>query len=298
MLTQITNENIRYFHGLLGPYWDTRSASDIILGYVDPDGEAVGACVLFGDGLDLNIRFIAVTPSRRREGIGRDFLSDIIFFVYGQGVKKLTAVYLGNGPEADGWTEFFKDSGFNVSTTGIVRYFYDIGEVESCLKESKDLPEDLEIRRRTTLLPEDVSALYELEAEEDGLGGTLDPETVLSSENRYGGVFMREGRIAAAVSAMPFGESVRLDTLFIPGDDGTYTGAFLKYVLSQTEKEKNPPKKLCFETDEGSDKPSELVAFFSKQDLSPKISEKIYRANIRLDIWDSVQAQIKAEGLA
>ncbi len=278
MLTQITDENIRYFYGLLGPYWDSRNDSDAFIGGIDEDGDAVSACVLEGDGMDLIIRFIAVTPSRQREGIGSEFLTDILMYAFNQGFRSLGAVYFKDENEDNGWEEFLKDCGFEVTDAGLTRNFFSFDEVKSKLKKDEvGLPDKYTIKRSSSLSTKETLELYDLEMTRDEKGGYFDAETVLSSDNRYGGVVFEDGKIAAAVSAIPFKDDLRLDTLLVLDENKELAGCLMNYVFSQVEKEKVPPKMICFETDD--DEVSQrFLESYSKQGLHPIKDQKAYRA--------------------
>lgn len=268
-LTRITTENIDYFYGLLKRYWDERIDSQVFIGAVDGDGEAVAACAAESVGQELLLLFVGVSPPRQHEGIGRDFLIELCAYAFETGFTMVFSNYFKDQDEESSWEEFLKLVGFSIQEIPLTRNAYLIDDIIGSRKESvPPLPEGYSILRPSRLTLAQAIRLQEIAGQGKEQGVYEDADIILSDKNRYGGVLFKGDTILVAVSATEFFSDIRIDAIIIRTAKTKEIGYLLDYVFAQANKEKNPPKNVIYELSD--DKMDQTIAnMLAARDITP-----------------------------
>ncbi|MCR5092874.1 MAG: hypothetical protein K6B72_02770 [Lachnospiraceae bacterium] len=277
-LTRITEENIRCFYGLLGPWWDDKAPSDVLIGGVDDDGDAVSACSLSVSGLTVVINFFAVSPSLQRIGIGRNFLIEVCMYVLKTGFQKIESIYFKEGDEELVWEEFLKDANFHVEKFGVIRNYYSFEEVKKLVPtDIGDLPDGCEIVRGVDHSVEEAEKILAMAEAAEEKGAYVNADSIFSEDNRYGGVLYEDGEAVAALSAVPFEGNIRIETILVDPRRTKNVRYLMAYMMKQAEGERTCPAQICIEspTDEFSMK---LLKLYTKAAPAAAREEQAYRA--------------------
>ena len=105
----------------------------------------------------------------------------------------------------------------------------------------------------------------------------MDADSIVSEENRYGGVLLENGEIVAAVSAIPIAGDIRIDTILIDPRRLKNVKHLMRFMLDQAEGEREVPESICMEasTDELSQK---LMQLYTRTAPAVERTEKAFRA--------------------
>lgn len=90
-ITEITGENIDYFIGGLGFWWEERTDDMLFLGLLDDSDSAAAALAVRIDGQTARLRHIAVDGAKRRLGYGSHLLEALCALLRPAGIVDLQA---------------------------------------------------------------------------------------------------------------------------------------------------------------------------------------------------------------
>ena len=213
--TLIDEDNIMFFEPAIGDYYSKKSGSEIFAGIIDDEGTAAAAGVFVEKDESLNIRMIAVDEEHQRQGMGSLLLDGIKYHAKQIGVRSLDTLFFTEAEDegADAFRAFLLKNGFTVEALDAGRSVYDLHEV---MKPDAFSPGPIKypyrIRSVFSLSPKETEAIKKLD------DPMIDPEEILSEDNRYGSAIFSKDELCALLYAEPFADGVRIGSLYGNGD--------------------------------------------------------------------------------
>ena len=219
IMTLIDDDNIRYFEAVIGERYSEKNENELYAGVIDDAGEAVAAGIFVDtpDGPDVD--FIAVSDDRRRQGIGSFLLREMKTVCKKSGIGSMHATLFTEKEEAasDAIFLFLKKNGFEMNELDARRSVYDLYRLMS-LKPfaTTALKRPYTIKSVAELSEKDKGKICgKLDSEENNL---VDPQKVISFENRYGGILFEKDEPRAMIAAEHFYGGVHILSLYGDGD--------------------------------------------------------------------------------
>ncbi len=250
IVTTITGKNEKYFDSVIGPFWEQRTLNETYLGLIDDNDEAVGAAVLETDNKAMMIKYFGISDDKRGKGYGRYFLKEITDNINRIFVSHISCViFVEENAEDNGILAFLEHCGFSLREIEGRRSIYELKEVLEAAPFGKgSLPQGVKFIRGAKADEKLRERIFGLAEEADDNGMYLDAEIMLSGENRYGGILIKQDEIRGMLSATPFLDGVRIVGMYA-GNKALSEISYLFDYAAEAVRYENPiPEKLYIDT--------------------------------------------------
>ncbi|MCR5654098.1 MAG: GNAT family N-acetyltransferase [Lachnospiraceae bacterium] len=215
LVTRITEANAFAFTTPIEELWENRSANEIFLGLVDDTDSAVGVAMLEDTGLELEIRYFAIAEECRGRGYGKYFLERIFENFDQPLISRISCcLFVDEGKDSE-FLSFLGHNGFQVDTIEGRRSVYDLFEVLQAAPFCRSSLSAAEKIIPARSAKDDIKLeIYALEDEAEAKGMILDARRMLSRENVFGGILLKDERISSMLAIMPFLDGVRIESIY------------------------------------------------------------------------------------
>ncbi len=221
IITVINDDNVRFFYEAIGERYDQRKNNETYVGLVNDDDRAVGAAILTAGSGSMLLSYIGIEDESRRQGLGSMFIDEIIDSIDRTMFDRLKAILFLKDTDRNGpIPAFLKSNVFMERPSYSRRTRYD-------LKAIMDMAASADRRRfdnGTVVRAENLSdpqreMIYEIDdilyEDKDAY---FDAERILSDDNRFGGIYIKDDRVVAALCASPFEDGVRIENIYASKD--------------------------------------------------------------------------------
>ena len=240
--TAVTEKNASYFDTAIGELYREQWGNRLFFGVLDDEDAAVGAVAWELEGDTLWLLRIGVEDERRRQGFGSFLLRESARFAAAQEIPRLSCSFYETEEEAskNELAQFLSACDFAIRRVPIERQVYALSALYDAVPEQAgELAEPYAFRRGKELDEAQKEAILWLSVSPDSDIPYLNSELLLSEENRYGGVLLKEDRPVAAVTIVPFEDGVRLDQFFGDIQDLSAIRALVRHCVETVKKEKD-----------------------------------------------------------
>ncbi len=217
LLTEIDESNLYYFSEAILERYALRSDKDTFIGLVDDNDHAAGAAALSARHDNMQLDYIGIEDDSRGRGLGSEFINAIAECIDETMFKNLTAImYLKPDEPDNSIAKFLKKNGFKSQTIEGRRNCYDLRKICKMAEESDRKKFDTGTILKSTDINEKLrEMLYELDdiytPKSDAY---IDANEVLSEDNLYGGIYVKEGRITASLVALPCADGILIEGIY------------------------------------------------------------------------------------
>ncbi len=224
LITEIDESNLYYFSEAILERYALRSTKDTFIGLVDDSDRAVGAAALSARHDNMQLDYIGIEDASQGRGLGSYFINAIAECIDETMFKNLTAImYLKPDESDNSITKFLKNNGFSVQTLEGRRNCYDLRKICKMARESDRKKFDTGTIHRGFELDEKLREnLFALDdryfTKSDAY---IDAEEVLSEDNLYGGVYVKDGKIVSSLVAMPCADGILIEGVYAAAGEGT-----------------------------------------------------------------------------
>ncbi len=160
----------------------------------------------------------------------------------------MEAVVFSKKDEDDEFSLFMKSCGFSREKTNCTRHRYlleDVFKAEAFLKKPL---KNGGIIRGIRADDKTAKAIEELEDSFIGKEYYINSKRLLSEKNRYGGIYIQEGEVVAAVCAVKCTDGVRLESIYARPDGMKALYALFDYTVAAFRSEKEKAGYLFIDT--------------------------------------------------
>ena len=225
-ITQINDQNLIYFEGLIGDLWDNRNQESLFVGLIDDENTAVSAAVFSFMGQNVSLNFIATDKRQRRKGYAAYLLKASMELMKTSMVYSLSAVIYVPGefeisgdvletdrPQIEGqeaiWGLLDK-VGMKFYLTGMNRSVYRLGDIgiESAAEKPRGIKSGEELGE------EELKCIREAELRTADQSGYLMMRDYVSPANKYGRYYFEDNELKAMVACSVFEDGVMLNSIY------------------------------------------------------------------------------------
>ncbi len=210
-LTRITEQNFHYFDEETQRHFAQKKEGELFAGVLDEKGCAVAAGLFSEYPRGLMLESLAVGEEHRKKGIGSFLLREMLSLAGQAGMEEMSTLFFSD-PEAEGekiWRSFLSKNGFFFTDAEGKRSLYDLSDVLQATPFVRgSLKRPFRIKKPGELSGEEKERIRRIKAP------LVDPEEVISLDNRYGGVMFEKKEICAMLVCAPFQNGVRLSSLY------------------------------------------------------------------------------------
>ncbi len=252
ILTTINGDDLNFFGEEIKELYKNKIPGRTFFGLVEGE-DAVGAAALDLYGTTADLHFFAIADRFRGKGYGREFINLLMKALNPRFVSGLSAgVYVEEGKPAPEIFSFLSKCGFAVKKGNAFRTRYDMNEVVKASPfGTSELPAGAKLIRGALADESVQKKVLAIAKELLSLNSWLDGDLMLSQENRYGGIMLKNGEVSCMISATKFEESVRLEGLYARPEALKELTFLFDYALLAITVEDPLPQFLYIDAQEG-----------------------------------------------
>lgn len=227
-LTLINTQNIYYFEGLIGKYWQEDEMNRLFVGVIDDNNTAVCAAVFVFYGQIASLKFIATDPNHRRKGYATFLIRESLRLLGTSMAKSLNAtVFVEKGDiqiqnnisqvdkvtiegEEGAFLKLLESVGASIHAVNIQRSVYKLGDIEKQLSAKTDD----NVKALNELSEHEKAKIVKIEEDNEDILGYINPNVYLSDKNIYGKFYVKDDDIKAMVACRKFVDGVLVDSIY------------------------------------------------------------------------------------
>lgn len=252
ILTAINGENLNFFGEEIKALYKLKIPGRTFFGLVE-DGAAAGAAALDLYGNTADLRFFAIADQFRNKGLGREFLNLLMKALDSRFVIGLSAgMFVGEDKPLPEIFSFLSKCGFVINKGNTFRTRYDMKEVVAAAPFGKsELPEGAKLIRGAMADEKVQEKVVAIAEELPSLNSWLDGKLMLSKENRYGGIMLKNGEVSCMISVTKFEDGARLEGLYARPEALMELTYLFDYAVKAITVEDPLPKTFYIDAQEG-----------------------------------------------
>lgn len=261
-LTLINSQNIYYFEGLIGKYWQEDEMNRLYVGVINEDNTAVCAAVFVFYGQIASLKFIATAPSYRRRGYASYLIKESIrllgtsmalslnstVFVEKGDIKIKNNISLVDKVTIEGeegaFLKLLESVGASIHAVNIQRSVYRLGDIEKQLSAATDD----NVKALNELNEREQAKIVKIEEDNEELLGYINPDVYLSDKNVYGKFYVKDDDIKAMVACRKFVDGVLVDSIYAKAGELKRLEVLYKAVLQSVLQECDKDTKVYIDT--------------------------------------------------
>ena len=203
IITVINDDNVRFFYEAIGERYDQRKNNETYVGLVNDDDRAVGAAILTAGSGSMLLSYIGIEDESQRQGLGSMFIDEIIDSIDRTMFDRLKAILFLKDTDKNGpIPAFLKSNVFMERPSYSRRTRYDLKMImEMAASADRRRFDNGTVVRAENLSDPQREMIYEtddiLYEDKDAY---FDAERILSDDNRFGGIYIKDDRVVAALS--------------------------------------------------------------------------------------------------